>query len=96
LVVYVMNSGKRTDLFTKLQIDANIGVASGKKWKLVLDGGIRWNSTYLMIRRALELKEALNIYANDLRDSTDKDDQETFKEDYITAAEWKALGIIKQ
>ena len=48
-----------------------------------------------MIRRALELKEALNLYANDLRDSSDKDDQETFKEDYIITAKWKALGIIK-
>jgi hypothetical protein len=74
LVAHVMNSGKRTDLFTKLQINANIGITLGKKWKLVLDGGIRWNSTYLIIRRALELKEALNIYANDLRDSTNKDD----------------------
>lgn len=95
LVAHVMGSGKRTDVFTKLQIDSNVGIASGKRWKLVLDGGVRWNSTYLMIRRALELKEALNIYANDLRDSDDSDDQETFQEDYITAAEWKALEIIK-
>lgn len=95
LVAHVMGSGKRSDVFTKLQIDSNIGIASGKQWKLVLDGGIRWNSIYLMIRRALELKEALNIYANDLRDSDDFDDQEIFQEDYITAAEWRALEIIK-
>jgi hypothetical protein len=49
----------------------------------------------LIIRRALELKEALNIYANDLRDSDDFDNQEIFQEDYITAAEWRALEIIK-
>jgi hypothetical protein len=69
-----MNSRKRTDIFTKLQIDTNTGITLSKQWKLVLDGGIRWNSIYLMIRRALELKEALNIYANDLRDSDDSDD----------------------
>jgi len=37
-----------------------------------------------MIRRALELKEALNIYTNDLRDSDDSNNQEIYLEDYIT------------
>ena len=90
-----MNSGKCTDLFTALQIDANIGKATGKKQKLVLDGGVRWNSTYLMIRRALELKEALNQYANDLRDEPDELDKETYLEDYIIITNQKVLVIIK-
>ena len=75
LVAHVMNSSKRMDLFTALQIDANIGKAAGKKWKLIVDGGIRQNSIYLMIRRTLELKEALNQYANDLRDETNEPDR---------------------
>jgi hypothetical protein len=41
-----MASGKRTDLFVNLQKTLNIGVAEGKQWKLVLDGGVRWNATY--------------------------------------------------
>jgi hypothetical protein len=41
LVAHVMASGKRTELFIKLQTTLNKGVASGKQWKLVLDGGIR-------------------------------------------------------
>ena len=56
LVAHVMASGKCSDLFTALQTTENIGKAAGKRWKLVLDGGIRWNATYSMIRRALELK----------------------------------------
>ena len=40
-----------------------------------------------MIRRALELKEALNIYTDDLRDITDKDDKETYTKDHITVIE---------
>jgi hypothetical protein len=76
LVVHVVGSGKRTDLFEALQVDANIGVATKRVWKLVLDGGIRWNSTYLMIRRALELKEALDLYALKLRVSHDPYDIE--------------------
>jgi hypothetical protein len=41
LVAHVMASGKRTDIFIALQQTENIGIAAGKKWKLVLDRGIR-------------------------------------------------------
>jgi hypothetical protein len=41
LVGHVMASGKRTALFEALQPEFNIGIAEGKSWKLVLDGGIR-------------------------------------------------------
>src|SRR5271168_5406254 len=95
LVAHVMASGKRTDIFTALQETANRGVAEGKRWKLVLDGGIRWNSTYLMIRRALELREALDIYAGKLRVSNEALDEETYQQDYLTPEEWEALEIIK-
>jgi hypothetical protein len=87
LVVYVVASGKRTELFESLQIEANIGPAGKRVWKLVLDSGIRWNSIYLMIRRALELREALDLYALKLRVSTDEYDLETFTDDYLTASE---------
>jgi hypothetical protein len=40
-----------------------------------------------MIRRALELKEALNTYAAQLRVSTDDLNKETFNQDYITPKE---------
>ena len=62
LVAYVMVSGKRSELFISLQLTENVGKVAGKRWKLVLDGGIRWNAIYSMIRRALELKQALNTY----------------------------------
>ena len=95
LVAHVMASGKRIALFEALQPELNIGVAEGKRWKLVLDGGIRWNSTYLMIRRALELQEALDIYALKLHRNSDAFDQETYDNDYLSEQEWKALAIIK-
>ncbi len=59
LVAHIMASGKRSDVFRDLQVDNNTGVATGKIWQLVLDGGIRWNASYAMIRRALELRHAL-------------------------------------
>jgi len=90
-----MASGKRTALFEALQPELNIGVVEGKRWKLVLNKGIRWNSTYLIIRRALELQEVLNIYALKLYRNSDAFDQETYDNDYLSEQEWKVLVIIK-
>ena len=95
LVAYVMASGKRSELFTSLQLTENVGKVTGKRWKLVLDGGIRWNATYSMIRRALELKQALNTYASQLRNSTNTLDSETYNEDFLTESEWENLELIK-
>jgi hypothetical protein len=41
LMAHVMASGKRIELFIALQSTENVGKAVGKRWKLVLDGGIR-------------------------------------------------------
>jgi hypothetical protein len=60
-----------------------------------LDGGIRWNATYSMIRRALELKQALNTYASQLRSSSNTLDTETYEQDYLSDSEWKNLELIK-
>jgi hypothetical protein len=49
-----------------------------------------------MIRRALELREALNTYAAQLRVSTDDLDKEVFNKDYLSPDKWKSLEIIKQ
>jgi hypothetical protein len=90
-----MASGKRTDLFLELQGDLNTSIAEGKRWRLVLDGGIRWNSSYMMIRRGLELREALNAYAVQLHVSNDAFDKETAEKDYLDDDEWKTLGVIR-
>jgi hypothetical protein len=95
LVTHVVASGKRTELFQSLQLENNTGVANGRVWKLVLDGGIRWNSTYAMIRRALELREALDAYAFKLRLSSDPYDKETFTDDLIKDEDWDVLKTIK-
>ena len=95
LVIHIIASGKRTDLFLALQVNANVGRIEGKRWKLLLDSGVRWNAIYLMITRALYLREALDLYANKLRGSTEELDQETFEYNYLTPQEQKALELIK-
>ena len=95
LVAHVMASGKRTDLFQMLQTTVNEGIAADKIWKLVLDGGIRWNATYSMIRRAIELRQALDIYARDLKRSTDAEYLEIWKNDCLNNEEWETLELIR-
>ena len=89
-----MASGKRTELFLDLQKEYNTGVATGKQWKVVLDGGIRWNASYCMIQRALHLREALDMYAYKLRLSKEAFDLEVFQHDYLSDDEWKALTLM--
>jgi len=48
-----------------------------------------------MIRRALELRPALDVYAAMLHVSTDSFDKETFEQDYLNDREWDALAIIR-
>ena len=48
-----------------------------------------------MIRRALELREALDQYANKLRVSKEEYDAETYAEDYLTPDEQKTLELMR-
>ena len=41
VVVYIIASRKRSDLFKALQVNKNISSAEGRSLKLVLDGSIR-------------------------------------------------------
>ncbi|KAM0690097.1 hypothetical protein Q7P36_008864 [Cladosporium allicinum] len=45
-----------------------------KIYRVVVNGGIRWNSTYLMIERAMLLKDALYLYWDDHHSETDAAD----------------------
>jgi hypothetical protein len=56
---------------------------------------VRWNAIYLMITRALYLRDALDLYASKLRGSIEELDKETFKYDFLTPKEWKALELIR-
>jgi hypothetical protein len=59
-----------------------------KLYRVVVNGGIRWNSTYLMIDRAMRLKEALHLYQDDHHSNSDL-------ADYLTAEDWRELADLK-
>jgi hypothetical protein len=47
-----------------------------------------------MIKRAILLRESLDVYAVKLRVSTEPLDQETYEQDYLNENEWATLQLI--
>jgi hypothetical protein len=52
--------------------------------RLVTNGGIRWNSTYLIIDRSIQLKDALTLYQND-------EESTILKDNLLTKDDWQEL-----
>jgi hypothetical protein len=53
-----------------------------------MNGGIRWNSTFLMIERAMKLKGAIHLY----QDGFNADCNTA---DHLTAKDWRQLADLK-
>ncbi|KAL2920462.1 putative AC transposase [Bienertia sinuspersici] len=58
-VNYIAGSDNRLVLFEKCVVDSKSNFVG----KLLIDCATRWNSTYQMLKRALEAKDALNLFA---------------------------------
>jgi hypothetical protein len=65
LVTNIKASSARRILFESKQTevaDEHSETSHSKILRLVTNGSIRWNSTYLMIERAIHLRDALTLY----------------------------------
>jgi hypothetical protein len=92
-VLHIKHNGGRRSLFESKQRDANASDGSEDSpaeqiYRVVVNGGIRWNSTYLMIERAMKLKDAIHLYQDDLNADCDTTD-------YLTAEDWRQLADLK-
>ena len=74
LVTHIKNNNSRVALFESKQREAKIADEAKKILRLVTNGGIRWNSAYLMIDRGIYLKDALTLYQSDEESNIHKDD----------------------
>jgi hypothetical protein len=88
LVVHVKGSPARRRYFESKQkkVDEQLPV-----YKLVTNGGIRWNSTHDMIARALKLKDALELYQSAYR----YDKQHPTAQDELTSNDWLELKELR-
>jgi hypothetical protein len=80
LVTNIKASSARRALFESKQTEVadESGEASHMRiLRLVTNGGIRWNSTYLMIERAIHLRDALTLYQSHEDAKVPMDEQPT-------------------
>jgi hypothetical protein len=59
-----------------------------KIYRVVVNGGIRWNSTYLMIERAMKLRDAIHLYQDDHLNCFEA-------ADYLTSEDWRELADLQ-
>jgi hypothetical protein len=85
LVTHVKASNSRIRLLESKQREATLVGEVEKILRVVTNGGIRWNSTYLMIERGIRLKDALTLYQNHEDFAIDKDD-------HLTNEDWHELS----
>ncbi len=93
-VFNITRSPRRRTIFDKCQ-EENLALADHDEiYALIRDGGVRWNSTYMMIERAIKLKDSLDQYCYKMSKSTDESDRSTIP-DELQAKDWKSLVGIK-
>lgn len=80
--------------FNKCQINNLTLTDSDRIYALIRDSGVRWNSTYMMIERAIRLRESLDEYYHRLTRSLDPADKEA-QEDGLSSGDWEMLVRIK-
>ena len=76
LVTHIKANNSRIAVFESKQTEVITDKESPhtKILRLVTNGGIRWNSTYLMIDRVIYLKDALTLYQNHEADNMNDED----------------------
>jgi hypothetical protein len=91
-VIHIKESSARRLLFESKQRQSFTNDDSDsevmKIYRVVVNGGVRWNSTYLMIERAIRLKDAIHLYQDDHHASCDP-------ADYLTSEDWHELADLK-
>lgn len=88
IVVHVKSGAARRRYFENKQRELDTTI-----YRVVIDGGIRWNSACDMIERALKVKDALQLYQEHFRDEVaDRLDSR----DCLSAEDWQELTELLQ
>ena len=90
IVVYVRATLARREFFKQKQKEADNDVK--RLYQLVVNGGIRQNSTRDIIERAIKLKDAIKLYQMQYRSNK----QEPLKDDILTNDDWLELNELLQ
>ncbi len=94
LVFHITLSTRRTAIFAKCQEDHLPLADHDKIYSLVRDGEVRWISAYMMIERAIKLRDSIDQYCFKLTRFTDKADKDVQLGE-LSSADWEILVKIK-
>ncbi|KID93531.1 transposase-like protein, partial [Metarhizium majus ARSEF 297] len=59
--------------------------------EIIVDGKTRWNSIYMMIKRALELRSAIELYQSRWQKPRNDPNHRDLTKDFLNAADWVEL-----
>jgi hypothetical protein len=85
LIVHARMTPARRRIFALKQRETADEVS--RLFELIIDGGVRWNSTHDMIERALKLKDAIELYQQHFRGDADA----LTDDDCLTNDDWHEL-----
>jgi hypothetical protein len=89
LIRHARSSPARRSFFISKQKEAD--PETKRLYHLVMNGGIRWNSTCDMIERSIKLRDALELYQVAFKD----DENEPCADDSLTNDDWLELSDIQ-
>lgn len=88
LIVHIKSGSARRRFFEAKQRETDM-----RLYRVILNGGIRWNSTCEMIERAIQVRDALQLYQEHFRsDEIDRLDAE----DCLSVEDWHELTELLQ
>jgi hypothetical protein len=88
LVTHIQKTPKRQRFFEmKQNFDSDSD--DGRIYRVIVNGGVRWNSSCDMIERAMNLRDALELYHTNFRSLSDSD--RLSSSDCLDAADWSEL-----
>ncbi|KAJ6437886.1 transposase-like protein [Purpureocillium lavendulum] len=90
LATYIRRTDQRRQALRRLQAEL-AGDDAIFTLEIVVDGKTRWNSIYLMIERALELRSAIELYQSRWQRPRHDPGHRDLSKDFLTAADWVEL-----
>jgi hypothetical protein len=88
LVTYIQKTPKRRR-FLKMKQNVDPDSDDDRIYRVIVNGGIRWNSSCEMIERAMKLRHAIELYQSHFRSLSDCD--RLSASDYLNAGDWSEL-----
>ncbi|XP_044718780.1 transposase-like protein [Hirsutella rhossiliensis] len=90
LATYIRRTDQRRQALRRLQTEL-AGDDAIFTLEIVVDGKTRWNSIYMMINRALELRSAIELYQSRWQKPKNDPAHRDLTKDFLGAADWAEL-----